>query len=197
MAYEQQVILAIFDDEAAADAAVAALNAWDHDVVDIKLESVGVLVLDDHGQDQGAQARTDEWGKGRGIGLVLAAIAPPALIAGAIAGGVAGHFHHKGLGMTGEDQERLAAELTDGKAAVGILAPTVDADPIAAKLKSLGGDVQAHKVSSESLEAVEAAAAAADSSAANVEHARTEAANTAPFRGLTLGLARCYLAVTR
>ena len=161
MAYEQQVILAIFGDEAAADSAVAALNAWDHDVADIKLESVGVLVLDDKGRIKEHKLGKTSGGKGVGIGLVLAAIAPPALIAGAIAGGVAGKFHHKGLGMTGEEQERLAAELTDGKAAVGILAPTVDADPIAAKLKSLGGDVQAHKVSSEAIEAVEAAAEAA------------------------------------
>ena len=59
---------------------------------------------------------------------------------------------------------------------------TVDADPIAAKLKSLGGEVQAHRVSAEALEAVEAAAAAAEPTAANVEHARQEAADTAPFR---------------
>ena len=179
---DQQVIVALFGDEAAADAAVAALNTWDHDNRDIEFDSVGVLVLDDKGQIKEHRLGKTSGGKGAGIGLVLAAIAPPALIAGVIAGGVAGKFHHKGLGMTGEEQERLAADLTDGKAAVGVLAGTVDADPITAKLTSLGGNVQAHRVSSEALEAVAAAAAAAEPTAANVEKARSEAANTAPFR---------------
>ena len=50
MADPKQVILGIFADEAAADAAVEALKAWDDDNIDIELESVGVLVLDDKGQ---------------------------------------------------------------------------------------------------------------------------------------------------
>ncbi|HEX6868437.1 MAG TPA: hypothetical protein VF119_06510 [Candidatus Limnocylindrales bacterium] len=182
---DQQVIVAIFDDEAAADAAVAALNAWEHDTVDMDLDAIGVLVADDDGRIKEHKLGRRSTGKGAGIGLVLAVIAPPTLLAGVVAGGIAGHFHHKGLGLTQADLDRLAGELTGGKAAVGIMADPVDAVPIVAKLKSLGGTVEAHDVSDEALEAVAAAAGpdpAAGPDAAAVERARMEAANTAPFR---------------
>ena len=155
---DQQVILGIFADEAAADAAVEALKSWDQDSVDIKLDAVGVLVADDKGQIKEHKLGQRSTGKGAGIGLVLAVIAPPTLLAGVIAGGLAGHFHHKGLGLSQADSDRISAELAAGKAAVGVLAPVVDAVPIEAKLRSLGGTVQVHDVTDEALEAVAAAA---------------------------------------
>jgi hypothetical protein len=158
MADPKQVILGIFADEAAADAAVEALNAWDDETIDIKLESVGVLVLDDKGQIKEHKLGRRSGGKGAGIGLVLAVIAPPTLLAGIVGGGVIGHFHHKGLGLSQEDRDRIIAELAGGKAAVGILAPVMDAPPISAKLASLGATPEVHDVSDEALEAVETAA---------------------------------------
>ena len=158
MADPKQVILGIFDDEAAADAAVEALNAWDDDNIDIKLESVGVLVLDDKGQIKEHKLGRRSGAAGAGIGLVLAVIAPPTLLAGIVGGGVIGHFHHKGLGLSQEDRDRIVAELAGGKAAVGILAPVMDAPPISAKLASLGATPEVHDVSDEALEAVGAAA---------------------------------------
>ena len=155
---DRQVIVAVFDDEAAADAAVASLKTWDDENVDIELDSIGVLVLDKDGRIKENRLGKRSVGKGAGIGLVLAAIAPPTLLAGAIAGGVAGHFHHTGLGMTDADRDGLAADLKGGKAAVGVLAQTVDAVPIVAKLKSLGGTVRAHDVSKEALEGAAATA---------------------------------------
>jgi len=155
---DQQVILGIFADEAAADAAVAALKTWDQDSIDIKLDSIGVLVADDKGQINEHKLGQRSTGKGAGIGLVLAVIAPPTLLAGVIGGGIAGHFHHKGLGLGQADRDRLSAELAAGKAAVGVLAPVVDAVPIEAKLRSLGGTVRVHDVTDEALEAVAAAA---------------------------------------
>jgi hypothetical protein len=160
---DQQVILGIFADEAAADAAVEALNTWDQQSVDIKLDAVGVLVVDDKGQIKEHKLGQRSTGKGAGIGLVLAVIAPPTLLAGVVAGGIAGHFHHKGLGLSQADQDRISADLAAGKAAVGVLAPAVDAVPIEAKLRSLGGTVQVHDVTDEALEAV---AAAGDAEAA-------------------------------
>ena len=44
---DTQVVLAIFKDEAAADAAVESLKAWDKASDEVKLTSIGVLVLDD------------------------------------------------------------------------------------------------------------------------------------------------------
>ena len=43
---DKQVVLAIFPDEAAADAAVTSLKSWDKANDDIKLNAIGVLVLD-------------------------------------------------------------------------------------------------------------------------------------------------------
>ena len=70
---------------------------------------------------------------------MLAIIAPPSLLAGVIGGGVLGALHHKGLGLKAEDRDRIAAELTDGKAAVGVLAADVEATEVSAKLTELGG----------------------------------------------------------
>ena len=155
---DNQVIIGTFSDEAAADAAVETLKTWDKATEEIKLSAIGVLVLDANGQvkEQKLGARSGK--KGAGIGLVLAVIAPPTLLAGIVGGGVIGHFHHKGLGLTTEDRERLMSDLTGGKAAVGVLASAEEADAIAGKLTELGGDVEAHPVTDEALEAVAAAA---------------------------------------
>ncbi len=155
---DKQVIIGTFGDEAAADAAVVSLKAWDQASEEVKLSAIGVLVLDDKGQvkEQKLGARSGK--KGAGIGLVLAVIAPPTLLAGIVGGGVIGHFHHQGLGLTTEDRERLIAELQGGKAAVGVLAAGEEADAIAGKLAELGGSVEAHEVTDEALEAVSAAA---------------------------------------
>ena len=43
-------MLAFFADEAAADAAVEELKAWDELLYDIKLNAIGVLALDENGK---------------------------------------------------------------------------------------------------------------------------------------------------
>jgi hypothetical protein len=153
-----RMVLGIFADEAAADAAVASLMAWEKDN-QIVSRPVGVLVADEKGQIKEHKLGQRSGKKGAGIGLVLAVIAPPTLLAGMIGGGILGHFHHKGLGLTDADRERIAAELAGGKAAVGVL---VEEDPEAAmisdKLTELGGTAEIHEVTEEALEAVAAAA---------------------------------------
>ena len=47
---DNQVVLGIFADEAAADAAVETLKAWDQATADVKLSAIGVLVVDETGQ---------------------------------------------------------------------------------------------------------------------------------------------------
>jgi hypothetical protein len=155
---ENQVVLGVFADEAAADAAVVALKAWDKASDEVKLTSIGVLVLDEKGALKTNKMGTRSKAKGAGIGLVLAIVAPPTLLAGVVGGAVLGAFHHKGLGMKTEDKARIGAELTGGKAAVGVLAKGDEADLIAAKLAELGGDVEAIDVTDEALEAVAEAA---------------------------------------
>ena len=155
---DNQVVLGIFADEAAADAAVESLKAWDKASSDVKLSAIGVLVLDEDGAVKTRKMGSRSGMKGAGIGLVLAVVAPPTLLAGVVGGGILGHFHHKGLGLTVEDRERIGAELTGGKAAVGVLATAEEAGAISGKLAELGGTVEAHDVTDEALEAVAAAA---------------------------------------
>ena len=164
---DNQVILAVFADEAAADAAVESLKAWDKASDEVKLTSIGVLVLDDKGALKTHKMGSRSKAKGAGIGLVLAIVAPPTLLAGVLGGAVLGAFHHKGLGMKAEDKARIGAELAGGKAAVGVLASGDEADAILGKLAELGGAVEAIDVSDEALEAVaEAAPAEAEAPAA-------------------------------
>ncbi len=155
---DQQVIIGTFADEAAADAAVESLKAWDQATEEVKLSAVGVLVLDADGQVKEHKLGARSSKKGAGIGLVLAVIAPPTLLAGVVGGGILGHFHHQGLGLQAADRDRLVADLQGGKAAVGVLASGDAGDAIVGKLAELGGDVEAHPVSDEALEAVAAAA---------------------------------------
>ena len=155
---ENQVVLAVFPDEAAADAAVVSLKAWDKASDEVKLTSIGVLVLDETGALKTHKMGTRSKAKGAGIGLVLAIVAPPTLLAGVVGGAVLGAFHHKGLGMKTEDKARIGTELAGGKAAVGVLASGEEADLIASKLAELGGDVEAIDVTDEALEAVAVAA---------------------------------------
>ncbi len=114
--------------------------------------------------------------KGAGIGLVLAVIAPPSLLAGIIGGGILGHFHHKGLGMPAEDRDRIAAELKDGKAAVGVLVENVDAEVIMDQLTSYGGVAEVHTVTAENVAEIDAAAP-------SVEAAEAAAPDAAPAQG--------------
>ena len=136
---DKQVVLAIFENEAAADAAVEALKDWDKADDDIKLNAIGVLVLDDDGKIKTHKLGRRSTAKGAGIGLVLAIIAPVTLVGGVIGGGVLGALHHKGLGIKSEERDRIAAELSDGKAAVGVLAAEIDAAVVSGKLAELGG----------------------------------------------------------
>jgi uncharacterized membrane protein len=159
---DKQVVLATFKDEATADAAVESLKAWDKADDDIKANAVGVLVLDDQGKLKTRKLGRRSTGKGAGIGLVLAVIAPPTLVAGVLGGGVLGALHKKGLGLTDEDRNRIAAQLTEGKAAVGVLAANVEASAISAKLTELGGTAEVLTVSEEAVAEADAAAPAVE-----------------------------------
>ena len=87
---DNQVVLGVFADEAAADAAVEALKAWDKASDDVKLTSIGVLVLDEKGELKTHKMGSRSKAKGAGIGLVLAVVAPPTLLAGVVGGAVLG-----------------------------------------------------------------------------------------------------------
>ena len=158
----KQVVLAIFPDEGAADAAAQSLKDWDKLDPDVKLNAIGVLVLDDNGKVKTHKLGRRSWGKGAGIGVVLAALTPPTLIAGALAGGALGALHHKGLGVDADERDQIANELTDGRAAVGALVTDDQAPAVADQLKVLGGELHVLTPSDEAVEEVDEVAAEVD-----------------------------------
>ena len=111
---DKQVVVAIFPDEAQADSAAKSLKDWDKLDDDVKLNAIGVLAIDENGKIKSHKIGKRSWGKGAGIGLVLAAISPPTLLAGALAGGVLGSLHHKGLGVDSAERDQIADALTNG-----------------------------------------------------------------------------------
>ena len=96
-------------------------------------------------------------GKGAGIGAAVALVTPVGLAAGP-GGGLAGALHHKNLGLSKVDRERIGEELQGGKAAVGALAPVEEATVVRDKLVELGGAAESHPVSDEALQEAQAAA---------------------------------------
>lgn len=162
----KRVVISLFDNEATADTAVVALKesgAAKHD-------AIGVLVLDENGNVKTHKVGAHSFYKGAGIGFILGLLGPVGVGLGmgvgmgATTGGVLGLLHHKGLGLSESDRERISAELASGKAAVGVLADFDEAPSIDAKLTELGGTSEVHEFSDE---AIEEAAAAAEAPPAN------------------------------
>ena len=156
---KQQLVLAFFENEAAADEAVNAVKQWDKASKEVKLGAIGILVKDDKGK-----IKTHKLGKRKtGTGAVLFGLAAvltggATLLAGAVFGGIVGSFFRKGLGISKEDLARIDGELNGGKAAVCILAAPDEAAAVSAKLAELGGQPESHEVSEEAVQEAEAAA---------------------------------------
>jgi hypothetical protein len=70
-----------------------------------------------------------------------------------LGGAAGGALHHKGLGLADADRERIGKELTNGKAAVGVLTPFNESSMISEQLNKLGGASEKHTVSDEALKA--------------------------------------------
>jgi len=184
----KHVVLALFPSEAAADAAVESLKAWDKangEVAEDSLNAnaIGILVLDEKGNVKTRKLGRRTIPKGIGVGAAMAvmfATGPIGMVGLPILGGIAGRLHRKSLGLKGEDRERIAAELAGGKAAVGVLVNDVDVPVFAAKLEELGGIPEAYPVPVEADEEVQKAYAELEAEAAR-EEAEMEKAGGAMF----------------
>ena len=137
----RSVVLALFENEAAADAAVSELKAWDELEDEVKLNAIGMMVLDEEGN-----LKMHKVGRRRGIAKGVAGGAIAVLLAGylvtplglPILGGLAGATR-KNIPMSDQDRDRLARELKDGKAAIGVLVNAEQRDAVSRKLTELGG----------------------------------------------------------
>jgi uncharacterized membrane protein len=155
---KKELVLAFFEDEAAADRAVEEIKGWDKASKEVKLGAIGVLVKDDKGK-----VKTHKLGKRKtGTGVVLGVLAGIlsgglTVVGGALLGGVVGAFFHAGLGMSKDDLARIDDDLDGGRAAVGILAKPDEAAAVADKLAELGGEPETHEVTDEAAEQVDEA----------------------------------------
>ena len=156
---KKQLVLAFFENEAAADAAVNNIKQWDKASKEIKLGAIGVLVKDEKGNVKTHKLGQKKTGTFAVLGALAAVLTGGAtVLGGALVGGILGAFFHKGLGLSKEDVTRISKELDGGKAAVGILTQPDEAAGVSAKLAELGGKPETHEVSEEALDQVQAAA---------------------------------------
>ena len=108
----QKLVLAFFDSEDAAAEAAKALKGWEKASECMKVDAIGVLVKDRHGE-----VKTHKLGSERRRRPRPHAAIPTgglSLVGGVLGGGVIGEFFHKGLKMTDEDAAHIGREL-DGR----------------------------------------------------------------------------------
>ena len=146
---DKQLVIAIFADEVAADRAALALK----DSGTTKGDAVGILALDSEGNVKQDKVGARSSGKGAAIGGALWLLGPVGIGVGVLGGTAVGAMHHKGLGLTDADKERLKGELAAGKAAVGVLAHYDTVPGVTDQLNELGGQPQAYEITDEALDA--------------------------------------------
>ncbi len=157
----KQLVLALFADEAAADAAADQIKAWDKASADVKLGAIGILVKDEKGKIKTHKMGSRKTKGGAVLGVILGVFSGGVtLLGGLIGGAVLGSLFKKGLNISKDEQAKLNTELDAGKAAVGLMVDAAEVEAVKAKLAELGGTAEAYEVSDE---AVEEAAAAAES----------------------------------
>jgi uncharacterized membrane protein len=152
---KQQLVLAFFDTEDAADQAAKALKDWEKATEYMKVDAIGVLVKDDKGQVKEHKLGKRAGKRGMGVGVALGVVAAiptgglslvGGVLGGAGGGAAIGEFFHKGLKMTDEDSARIAHELDAGHAAVGVLSWNSDTEAVSKKLNDLGGTPETDEV---------------------------------------------------
>lgn len=152
----KQLVLAVFEDETAADVAVDSIEHWASRTGRAKLGAIGVLVKDEEGK-----IKTHKLGHSRAAeGAVLFGLAAfltggaavgLGLIGGSLVGAGIGSRFHKGLKIPKEEMDQLNQELDGGKAAVGVMVKEEEASDVATELVTLGGQTKAYEVSDEAI----------------------------------------------
>jgi hypothetical protein len=146
---DRQLILAVFPDELAADAAAVALK--DSEIADG--DAIGILALDEDGKLKQNKVGAHSTGKGAAIGGVIAVFSTALLGPAVLAGVAVGALHHKNLGLSDADKARLSVELNAGKAAVGVMAHYDTAPAISDRLTQLGGTPERYELTDEAVQA--------------------------------------------
>jgi uncharacterized membrane protein len=139
---DKRLVISIFDAEADADAAAAALRESGAVVNDV----IGVLVLGERGKLKTHKVGATSGGKGAAAGAVLGLLGPVGFGVGTAGGALLGKLHHKDLGLDDSDRERLGAALRGGRAAVGVLAAADELVAVESILVDRGGETETHEL---------------------------------------------------
>src|SRR3954470_13757438 len=139
---QKRLVFSIFDAEADAHAAAAALKDTRAAVDD----AVAVFVLDDSGELKTHKTGTTSGGKGMAAGAILSVLGPVGFGVGVLGGGLLGKLHHKNLGLDDASRERLGTALRGGKAAVGVVADPEELVAVESILVGRGGETEAHEL---------------------------------------------------
>jgi uncharacterized membrane protein len=144
---QTELVIAYFSNFDQADQAAKSIKSWDKANDDVKLGAIGVLHQTDSGKIKTKKYGQHNTGSGAKIGLllgVLAAVLPAvtlvgAAVGGTVGGGIIGTFSKKGLGLSDEDLSRIKSQVSNGKAALAVLAAPNEVSAITAELSTLGG----------------------------------------------------------
>ncbi len=176
----RNLVVAYFDNAAAADDAAQQLKHWDKDDDDIKLGGMGIVTMEDgelktHKVGAHAAGTGAKWGTilgatgGLATGIMAAAGILtgglgliPGAIAGLAVGAGAGALFHKKIGMTDADRARLEDHLKNGGAALAVMADDFEVEPTKAEIAALGGAVEHYTLPDDTLADLDETRAAVD-----------------------------------
>jgi hypothetical protein len=147
------VVIAFFADNAAAEDAVKGLKIWDKVNEQFELGTIGTIYKD------GDKIKTQvgrKTGKGMAIGAAVGVIGAVltggvSLIATTVGGGVLGHFFKKSMQLTPEEIAEIGKELDGGRVAVVVACDDFEIPMVTEYMEGSKGTVRTYKVSSEAL----------------------------------------------
>lgn len=154
----ENVVVAIFEDRAAAEAAVERLKKWDKASEDIKLGAIGLLYKED-GEVKSIINRQSERGLKVGalVGIIGGVLTGGlGLLGGAavggLAGGTLGTFFTKSLHLNEAECNALGRELELGKAAVVVTCDEYEVTSTQHTLEHAGGVTRVYLVPADAVE---------------------------------------------
>jgi hypothetical protein len=147
------VVIAFFADQAAAEEATKGLKIWDKVNENFDLGTIGMI------RKQGDKIKTQvgrKTGKGAAIGAAVGVIGAvltggASLIATTVGGGVLGHFFKKSMSLTPEEIVQIGQELDGGRVAVVVLCDDFEIPLVTEYMEGSKGTVRTYKVPGEAL----------------------------------------------
>lgn len=154
----EHVVVAVFEDRTAAEAAVEHLKKWDKANDDIKLGAIGLLYK------EGNEVKSvigHQMGRGAKVGALVGIVSGVltggvGLVGGAavggLLGGATGSFFAKSLHLNEAECNALGMELELGKAAVVVTGDEYELTPIRSTLERIGGATKVYVVPSDAVD---------------------------------------------